>query len=192
MTDQIEIQTTARRQSIRLRFDWQEDRWAHHLIVPSELLETEIMSSVEGTPDQTWPPSAPLQDVSRHALEQGEAILCVGMAGKSHWSASFSAQAHGQTCQIKADLACLQKAIAPNAQLGSTYLLDQNLSVTSTSRDRVELLLDNQDVVEIEALSGEGFDSSFELDDRTLTIKPIETSANPKVATRWGFTILVR
>jgi hypothetical protein len=188
MTEQIEIQTSIQRPAIKLQFDRSKDRWEHRLILATEHSDLAIMSSVEGTPDQVLPPSAPLQDVSHHRLEQGEAVFCVGMAGKNHWSASFSVEQNGPAGLIKSDLACLQKAITPDASLGSTYALDLLCQIQSCTEKRVELLLD-QNVIIIEALLGNAFETIVELKDRMLRIRPSQISASPVVATRWGFVV---
>lgn len=189
MTEQIEIQTTGGTPVMKLQFDQGEDRWSHRLFLATEESDVGIMASDEGTPDQYWPSSAPLQDVSRHCLDQGDAILCVGMAGNSHWSASYSVECRGQTGAIKADLACLKKSNTADANIGSTYALDSNCQVQSLTDRRVEILLDNQYVLEIEALSGDELETVFELNDRTLTVKPSRISTSPVVATRWGFLL---
>ena len=187
MTQPIEIQTSHSQPAIKLQFDHREDRWAHRLIYANQDCEVEVMSSVEGSPDQVWPSSAPLQEVSRHSLEQGDALLCVGMAGKSHWSASYSVERNGQASVIKSDLACLQKASASDAMLGSTYELDLNCEARSVSENCFEILLDDQQVILIEALSGDDFQTTIELIDRNLVIRPSQISASLVVATRWGF-----
>lgn len=191
MTEPIEIQTSNRLPAIKLQFDRREDRWEHCLILATEDSDLAIMSSLEGTPDQILPPSAPLQDVSRHSLEpKGDAVLCVGMAGKNHWSASFSIEPDVPAGLIKSDLACLQKTIVPNASLGSTYAVDSRCEIQSCSETRVELLL-HQKVIVIEALSGNEFETIVELNDRVLSIRPGQISNSPVVATRWGFVVAI-
>jgi hypothetical protein len=155
-------------------------------MIATDESEAAIMSSIEGTPDQIWPTSAPLQDISRHSLQHGDAILCVGMAGKSHWSASFSVESNQQSSTVKADLACLQKVLSPGAKLGSTYALGEHCQVQSFTDHRVEIRMD-ENVFQVDALSGGDFSTVFELNERTLTIRPGEISTSPVIATRWGF-----
>ncbi len=189
MTEQIEIQTTRQRSTIKLRFDRGEDRWRHCLVLASGDSEFGIMSSVEGTPEQNFPPSAPLQDASRHRLEQGEAVLCVGMAGQSHWSAAFSVEHEGPAESIKSDLACLQKTTTPGAHLGSTYQLNLPCRVQSFNERCLEIRLENQNTFVVEALSGNDFQTVFELNDRTFRVMPSQVSTSPVIATRWGFMV---
>lgn len=200
--NQLAIET-ANQPSIHLTFDKVGDRWSHQWHCNVDDVSQTILSSVEGTADQNWPPSAPLQEVSHHTLESGDAILCVGMAGKCHWSASYSIESDilesdfvesstfGNANAIKADLACLQKEDSTDAAFGSTYLIDSNCELVTCSSDRVELRTECRKSVVIEAMKSNDLTSAFELVDRTLLIKPLLISKSPTVATRWGFQIKV-
>ena len=49
-----------------------------------------MLESVEGSASDDWPASPPLQNLSIEELAPGRrAALLVGMAGRSHWSASI-------------------------------------------------------------------------------------------------------
>lgn len=80
-----------------------------------------ILSSLEGTPDQAWPSSPPFQEIVAENIAAGgrPALLGVGMAGKSHWSATI--EGDGFTEAVAFDIAC-RTAAAP-ALLGSAYLI---------------------------------------------------------------------
>ena len=53
-----------------------------------------LLESIEGTATDDWPPSPPLQSLSIETLPDGRRVaLLVGMAGRSHWSASIEAVA---------------------------------------------------------------------------------------------------
>lgn len=92
------------------------DRWSHQIFLTDRNQQTLLLSSIEGTDEQAWPASAPLQDISQHDLPTGQAILGVGMAGKSHWSASVSVE---QNTTLFFDMACLIKTA--EASVGSRY-----------------------------------------------------------------------
>lgn len=188
MTEPIEIKTNSE-PVIRLLFDHHDDRWGHRWFLESGATTTELMRSLEGTPDQDWPSSPPLQEVSRHSLDRGDALLCVGMAGKSHWSASFSVEPGSGADAVKSDLACLQKQLDQNAQLGSTYVLNPEISVRSNSKQRVEFELNDQSRVVIEALEDSDFSTRIECSDQVLKIGPQQIGNSPLVATRWGFVL---
>lgn len=96
--------------------DAHPDRWMHQIVIAKADQTAVVLSSVEGTDQEIWPPSPPLQDPSFHELADGGAVLAVGMAGKSHWSASTSLSAENE---ILFDMACLVKTTG--GELGSTY-----------------------------------------------------------------------
>ena len=196
--EQISIESSsADRSSIKLIFDQSVDRWTHYWLSATESREHAFLKSREGKPDQNWPASPPLQNVSRHALEQGAAVLCVGMAGNSHWSASYSIESPHQSGlpkRIKSDLACLQKdkshgGTLGSAFLGSTYEIDSGCRILSFAVDRIEILPTTQQVVVVEAISGDDFETVFELTEQVLHIRPDLISKSPVVATRWGFRV---
>ena len=125
---------------LTLIFEKQLDRWSHCIGWNDEgakdLSTASIwLRSVEGNPDHNWPPSPALQEVSFHEMTAGAAVLAVGMAGKSHWSASFSVEPDQS---ILADLACLLRSTsaAENPQLCSSYQLDR-AEVAEHHHDRV-------------------------------------------------------
>jgi len=75
---------------LRLELFRQRDRY-HHRIVAAD--GTLLLTSIEGTDQDDWPPSPPLQQLSIEEIRPGvEVALLVGMAGKSHWSVSIELQ----------------------------------------------------------------------------------------------------
>ena len=196
MSEQITNQTPARDQSaVKLVFEQRNDRWAQQWFLITDQGRNVFLTSAEGTPDQNWPPSPPLQEVSRHELATGDAVLCVGMAGKSHWSASYSVESStqpSQPIQINADLACLQKGASSvpveMLAIGSTFELDAACTVVASTEGRIEVSL-NADQIVLTAFSGEGCETVFGLTDHTLRVRPRHVSNSPVVATRWGFVV---
>lgn len=95
-------------------FEWQGDRFAHTLLFQGR----PVALSVEGRPDEAWPPSPPAQSLMIDQNAQGlPRAMLVGMAGSGHWSASIEAVEGG----ILFDLACRLRG--PVGRLGSTYRL---------------------------------------------------------------------
>ena len=203
----LQIQTTNDPIGVALQFIRGDDRWTHRWLIGADADRVCVMTSVEGTPADVWPASPPLQDASCHDQGAGEAILCVGMAGKSHWSAAYSVEqansaeqadpsgdivpAQAGACLVKSDLACLQKETAPTAWLGSSYVLAEATQVSSADSDRVTLLTETGLTMELNAISAEDFETRLELSGKLLTIKPVRISQNPKLATRWAFRIQI-
>jgi hypothetical protein len=109
---------------LRVEFFQQGDRYAHRL--SAILAEGDdsrrvipLAESVEGTPDDPWPPSPPLQSLSMEEMPvAGRAALLVGMAGRSHWSASIELELIDKN-PPRFDLACRFTTVPD--RLGSTY-----------------------------------------------------------------------
>ncbi|MFM8891323.1 MAG: hypothetical protein ACKOTB_06805 [Planctomycetia bacterium] len=125
-----------------LEFTWVGDRWAHR-VFPSSAGPSVGPSapatdwrSIEGeldpADDPRWPASPVLVELSRVALtpvdaasqppraagERPSALVGVGLAGRSHYSASIAADP-GRTDAFRVEIACrLQE---PPPWLGSTY-----------------------------------------------------------------------
>ena len=113
--------------SLHVDFIWQDDRFAHEF----ELRDGSRVASVEGTADQAWPPSPPLQQLSRELIGDRHAILGVGAAGQSHWSISVEISVDDQQTSLKFDVACRSKT--DPQWLGSTYRQAKNLRIEAIS-----------------------------------------------------------
>ena len=177
-----QIQTSTQPQ-IALQFAQASDRWHHRLIIVANDEATEFMSSAEGTPEEEWPPSPPLQEATLHELPEGNAILCVGMAGKSHWSAAYSIEPSVKGQHVRADLACLQKEESPSAKLGCCYNVNPDWTVKKVD-NRVELAWRSLRVV----LEPES-ETKLSAAEHQVFAEPTQFSTSPKVATRWRFRI---
>lgn len=96
------------------------DRLGHlvRLIAPDGSASDLALASVEDDAAQTWPSSPPLQSIHCELLPAGgTAALLVGMAGKSHWSASMeSLPGEGA---LLFDFACRVRETP--LRLGTTY-----------------------------------------------------------------------
>ena len=158
------------------------DRWSHQIFLIDGDQENVLLTSIEGDGEQTWPASAPLQDISHHDLPGGEAILGVGMAGKSHWSASVSVQ---QDTAIFFDMACLVKE--PNAVVGSQYAVADGVEIEST--DENILLKVGSNMIEIAPLRKDAQQTSLSFDTNTVAIKPSVNLNNATGSIRWCFHI---
>ena len=108
---------------IAARFWRVGDRWRHEFRVRPTAAdgdERAVAASVEGTPDEPWPASPPLTQVEPVQLADGRrGLLAIGVAGRSHWSASVTADF--DSCAIAFDVAC--RLSEATERLGSTYRL---------------------------------------------------------------------
>ena len=101
---------------IEVVFGKQHDRYAHVVRAVSTDGDpphwTTLLDSVEGTPQQNWPTSPPLQACQAIA---DDTLLATGMAGASHWSLAVTRG----TSKLAWDVACRFKQ--KPGQIGSTY-----------------------------------------------------------------------
>lgn len=102
---------------VRVVFSWAGDRWRHAILLD----DRPWAESLEGRADDrdaAWPGSPPLVEVSTAATATGPAVLAVGLAGRSHFSASVTA------CPDRPDALLFEIACRVREQpgwLGSTY-----------------------------------------------------------------------
>ncbi|MEM8733056.1 MAG: hypothetical protein AAGG44_02465, partial [Planctomycetota bacterium] len=98
-----------------LEFNWSGDRYEHRWTFPNSECQ---FRSIESTSDESWPLSPPLQQIHSQSFADGrEVIFGVGMAGRGHWSASFTLVPELR-CWI-VELACRCAADTPS--LSSSY-----------------------------------------------------------------------
>jgi len=120
-------------------FTWSGDRWTHR-VTTAGAAEDAGWASLDGPwpptgGDPRWPASPVLVELSRVALPQaaaagGQAIVGVGLAGRSHFSASIAPDPT-VTDGIRFEIAC--RLHEPPDWLGSTYRVGQHLmQVTAT------------------------------------------------------------
>ena len=128
---------------LRVSFVRRGDRYGHVIsILDRSGRQSPALESVEGTPADDWPASPPLSNLSIEEVAPGRRVaLLVGMAGRSHWSASIE-PVPGQAAVIF-DIACRTAGGGREpVQLGSRYLL---------LRGQVALVSDTARVSEYEA-----------------------------------------
>lgn len=109
---------------LRVRFYWHADRYAHEVAVREGDQWRPLAVSAEGSPEEDWPASPPFQSLHIEDREDGRTLaLLVGMAGKSHWSASIEIDNQaGQPSCVSFDVACRVRT-CDVGRLGSTYRL---------------------------------------------------------------------
>lgn len=103
-----------------LAFIWAGDRWRQSITLPCG----RIVESLEGPApggDPRWPASPPLVEVSAAKTSCGPAALAVGLAGRSHFSASVVPLAEARGVLLF-EIAC--RFQEEPVWLGSSYLLD--------------------------------------------------------------------
>jgi hypothetical protein len=104
--------------SLTVTFDRRHDRWAHSVMLDDRLLAESVEDSDDGAGDPRWPASPVLTEVMPTTAAGRPAIVGVGLAGRSHFSASFTPHptlADG----VLVEVAC--RVQEPPGRLGSTY-----------------------------------------------------------------------
>jgi hypothetical protein len=108
---------------LRVRFYWHLDRYAHEVSRRIDGDWRPLLTSIEGSPQDDWPASPPFQSLHIDERDDGRTLaLLVGMAGKSHWSASIEIETREQeptTC-VSFDVACRVRDCPPGP-LRSAY-----------------------------------------------------------------------
>jgi hypothetical protein len=97
-------------------FTWSGDRWRHEVTSAGQWIAESVEGAGDG--DDTWPASPALVELSRVEARGTAAVVAVGLAGRSHFSASVAAhptRAHTLVFEIAGRV---QEA---PAWLGSTY-----------------------------------------------------------------------
>jgi hypothetical protein len=149
---------------LRLEFRWQGDRYGHLIsrIEPGGDPQR-LLDSIEGVTSDAWPPSPPFQSLTLHTLPSGVSALLVGMAGRSHWSASMEAVPN--SAELIFDVACRHSDLP--LHLGSRY---RNLAPT-----------ENAFVIR-------GLDSEIQQQAERLLIQPQLTLTGSQT-TRWKYVV---
>lgn len=116
-------------------FTWAGDRWQHKIAVrrPAGGVAVEAWESLEGAwptgGDPRWPASPVLVELSAVDLPQagptgGRAVVGVGLAGRSHFSAAVAADPD-RPGAVRFEIAC--RLVEPPGPLGSTYRLGRQI-----------------------------------------------------------------
>ena len=91
------------------------DRFGHRIEFVDGNETVTLLESIEGTSDDAWPASPPIQEVHVEDRDGGmQVALAVGRAGSGHWSLSCHIDAAAE--QVVFDVACRFRA-APPAEL---------------------------------------------------------------------------
>jgi hypothetical protein len=179
--------------ALAVRFAWQGDRFGHELGVVRGDHFLAIARSLEGTADDDWPDSPALQslDVDSAAAPHSLALL-VGMAGKSHWSASVDIQpgeAHrnGSAPELRFDVAC---RLRPHelGWLGSSYLALGAVVPMDSRTARIAI----NGGAELSITLDERFaGAQLEIAKQRLQVLPAAAATPAAQTVRWGYRVAV-
>lgn len=106
-------------------FTWSGDRWTHRITAGEATIWTSLDGPCPPANDPRWPASPVLVELSRVTLPRGDvaggqsmAIVGVGLAGRSHFSASIASDPNDAGV-IRFEIAC--RLHEPPGWIGSTY-----------------------------------------------------------------------
>ena len=156
---------------LRLKFFWRGDRFGHRI---EQYIAGEwqvALESLEGSPDEPWPPSPALQSLHIEHRNTGPIALLVGKAGTSHWSASIEPLPHQAGFQF--DIACRVQQLPQ--RLGSDYRpakcpAKPMIRVTTTSQETICEWVRHEH-------------------SNVWRIRPVEATAEYPSTIRWRYTI---
>lgn len=174
---------------LRLNLAWQTDRFAHSIGVASHGRFIPLLASVEGTPDVEWPPSPPVQNIEPSPLGENQQFMCVGMAGRCHWSAGIGLDASSQSAIF--DVACRVKHLPPTgAGLGSLYWTMTTPVMESARTFRVEA---DGGGLRIESLqpSSDTATADMHVTHSEIRIRPSSRVDATPYTVRWRYSITV-
>lgn len=112
--------------SWQVSFERAGDRWRHFVTAADQPRFASVEGPAAATADPRWPASPVLTEVSLVAVGGRPAILGVGRAGRSHFSASVTAHPHLPDTLLF-EIAC--RVQEPPGPLGSTYVAPDGTTV---------------------------------------------------------------
>ena len=122
---------------IEIQFDWHQDRWAHRIQIDGqpiwESLEGPLATLAPEISDH-WPASPVFSEILSTETTRGPALLGIGLAGKSHFSASVTAPPDTPDTLL-VEVAC--RLHEPPGWLGSAY---RRLAAALASSDEKSLI----------------------------------------------------
>lgn len=168
-----------------LCFEWAEDRYCHRWEFSQD--PDASVASIESGNNEAWPLSPPLQQIHRQSFGDGrEVIFGVGMAGRGHWSASYTLVPE-LGCWI-VELAC-RSPIAPE-RLICSYELDKHWASSPSDAQPIgaQRTLGAEQQVQLEAIAPT---TIAESQSQTVRFLPasLATSAS---TTQWAFRLQLK
>ncbi len=124
--------------ALSVRYSKLRDRLSHTIGIGVGDDYLPLLESIEGSEEQPWPESPPMQQMVKECFTPGTSpvLLGVGMSGNGHWSTAIKSP-HDE--QLKFDIAC--KNSKSSTFLGSQYRVLTHVQ-QSLRLNAIELLLD--------------------------------------------------
>jgi len=165
---------------LRVAFELGGDCYEHEVALIANDKRVQLLSSQVPTENRDWPASPPAQQLTIDSQPDGNVSLLVGQAGRSHWSASVSADQ--KTGSLTFDVACRVKG-SPTF-LGSAYQLGEE-AVWSESSHCVAATVDSVLIV----VQAESPETACTINDGLLRITPTWQPQPKPHTVCWKYTI---
>jgi hypothetical protein len=148
-------------------FEWRRDRFGHRIEQRIGGEWCAALASIEGSADEVWPPSPPLQSLHIEPREAGPVALLVGKSGTSHWSVSIEAVITRAAFEF--DIACRVHCLP--SWLGNVY------RITTAHPASVEIAVRAHEAIREQARPDE------------WRIRPCEFADAPPSTIRWRYRV---
>ena len=181
------LETTCGDLGLRVSFHWTGDRFAHTVWACFGQQAVPLLRSVEGTGDENWPASPPIQQVNCPCRDgQPTAILGMGMAGRSHWSLSIEASVDPQALVF--DVAC-----RPGGELGKLASGYQTfVSSTGQAGDDVVVLEHSSRRFQIQTISADSSaNSSLDCAGQSVAVLVHANQRTGAKTFRWKYRVAI-
>ena len=178
--------------ALRVSFVWWVDRFGHVIsVVTPRTGAATVLTSIEGDAKDLWPASPPLQSLTVENMEGGrQAALLLGMAGKSHWSASI--ETVPRKAALVFDMACRLGSLP--ADLGSRYTVAAGVVKSGPGDKQREYfeVLSGGPVVRIYRESTNGAAAKLRVPEKgEIAIRPDVGEKAPSPTIRWRYRVEV-
>lgn len=168
---------------MRLRLLWRHDRYQQRVEISERGRLVPLMESLEGTSAEEWPSSPPLKEAQLvERPDDRRVALAVGMAGRSHWSASLELDAPAG--QLTFDMAC--RVQGKPLWLGSRY----RLLVPATRWGSWEIRLEGFGRLGIHLVERQMADLELGPDGVVSIVAPAASQPLPQTV-RWSYALSI-
>lgn len=179
------LETTCGDLGLGVSFHWVDDRFTHTVWACFGQQTVPLLRSVEGTADEVWPSSPPIQQVNCPNRDgQPTAILGMGMAGRSHWSMSI--EASSDPLALIFDVAC-----RPGGDLGKLASGYQTLvSSTGQTGDDAVVLEHSRQRFQIQTISVDtSSNTSIDRDGQSVAVRVHANQLAGAKTFRWKYRV---
>ncbi|MEC8556258.1 MAG: hypothetical protein VXZ82_14710 [Planctomycetota bacterium] len=159
------------------------ERYLHRWSFPDSSVN---LDSVESSLEEAWPSSPPLQQIHSQSFADGrEVIFGVGMAGRGHWSASFTL-VPDLKCWI-VELACRSSVAAEKLSSSYQWMAEGVEPLADQDVCSEAITLDSSGKITLEAIAPSSVAS---IASQQISFRPVQIGEGAST-TQWAFRLRV-